>query len=733
MFAIPFPSWLRVPEPPSISLCDDMTELRAESVRLFAHATALSGLALFAYVGLIGGIEAALVAMGAALLILAVTVSRAVSHNVTAAAVLLVAGLLSTFGFAQWWYPRSLIICGTCLVVLLAVHALGGLAALGAASAATLLTLVVGPPHMVTATTIALLWAVAYLAWIGTHSFRTAVAWSQRSSEQAHARTDEARSRQAELARLSRNLRQALVQLERTNEELERARIAANEARQRKVEFATTVSHELRTPLNLVIGFAEMMVLSPHTYGDTALPDVYRGDIEAIYRNACHLSNLIDDVLDLSQIDARRMALQLTQFEVQEVIGEAMAAVGGLFVDKAVGLSIDCPPSLPPLIADRTRIRQVLINLLANAVRFTEHGEVKITGRSVDCDFEVSVIDTGPGMQIVDQQSIFTDFYRIGSSPERHTSGLGLAICKRLVELHGGRIWVESRAGSGSTFTFSLPLVSSRDGSMASYETWASIQDRSQRPTLAVVTDDPDILRLLRRYLPRYDVMPVRSLVDGLEQARLRRVQALFVTTAQDIVRASELTDSTDGDPGLPVISCAIETTQEFGRALGAAAYVTKPVTRESLHHALGALERSIQNILIVDDDPEVVRLLTRMVQAESPEYDVWRADSGRAALLLLETQLPDVILLDLLMPDLDGYAVLHRLRADATLCHIPVVIVSAKGSSPDRPIANQFCVTRRGGLPMVDVMRCLQMSLDLLLDVPASGSDPGSPAVAVG
>src|SRR6185437_9661119 len=164
----------------------------------------------------------------------------------------------------------------------------------------------------------------------------TVVAWSLRSYQQAHAKTEDARARQAELARVSRDLRQAYAQLARTNEELERARSAADDARRVKVEFATAVSHELRTPLNLVIGFSEMMVLSPHTYAGEQLPDTDRGDVEAIYRNACHLSNLIDDILDLSQIDARRLALRPEQFDVREVVDEAAAAVVGLFDDKGI-------------------------------------------------------------------------------------------------------------------------------------------------------------------------------------------------------------------------------------------------------------------------------------------------------------------------------------------------------------------------------------------------------------
>ncbi|HEV7216020.1 MAG TPA: hybrid sensor histidine kinase/response regulator, partial [Chloroflexota bacterium] len=572
-------------------------------------------------------------------------------------------------------------------------------------------TLLIGwlTPTPAGAAAILLAWACAGVTWLGTRSFHTVVDWEQHSADLARRRTEEAQHRQGELAQMSQSLREAYANLQRANAELERARGAADEARRLKVEFATTVSHELRTPLNLIIGFGELMVLSPQVYGDAVLPAAYRGDVEAIYRNACHLSNLIDDVLDLSQVDARRMALQLEPTAIHEVITEATAAVHGLFADKRLQLAIDCPAALPSLVADPVRIRQVLINLLANAARFTDYGGVTVSARTIDGAVQVAVADTGRGMSDQEMHHIFSEFHQSGGSQQRHSSGLGLAICKRLVELHGGQISVESRLGTGTTFTFRLPTLAIDPHVGGSrWDTWVRARGGPSPPSLAVVTDDSDLLRTLRRHLEGYEVRRAPSLDAALQLADAGQARAVLLTNEDE---GYDLTASLSGRD-VPVFSCSFRTNQAAARTLGAAAYLAKPITQAGLHAGLAALGLPIRRMLVVDDDPEMVRLLRQMLRAEQPEMEVWPAGGGAEALALLTQDHPDAILLDLLMPDLDGYAVLERLRSDPLLREIPVVIVSAKGNASDRIVARRVAVTRADGLSLDEALRLLEASL---------------------
>ena len=219
---------------------------------------------------------------------------------------------------------------------------------------------------------------VAMVLWVAVYPLRTTMEWAWKSYDQAQKQTAAAQEHRAELARTYKDLDQAYRRLESTAKELEQARHIADEARRLKAEFATNISHELRTPLNLIIGFSEMLAMASHTYSDEPLPAAYRGDVQAIYRNARHLSNLIDDVLDLSQIEAGRMGLTREPVSIANVIAEAVHTVGQLLQAKGLSLTVDAGEQIPPVQADRTRIRQVLINLVSNATRFTDQGGIAV-------------------------------------------------------------------------------------------------------------------------------------------------------------------------------------------------------------------------------------------------------------------------------------------------------------------------------------------------------------------
>jgi signal transduction histidine kinase len=297
------------------------------------------------------------------------------------------------------------------------------------------------------------------VGWAAMHTLLTATQWALFSFEQARQKIEEAREQRLELKQIQQDLIQANGELARLSDRLKAMHRAAEEARRAKEEFVANVSHELRTPLNMIIGFSEMIIQSPQVYG-ARLPSALLADITAIRRNSQHLAKLVDDVLDLSQVEAGRMALSKEWVSLQGIVDEVATAVRGLYESKGLYLQTEVPADLPPILCDSTRIRQVMLNLLSNAGRFTERGGVRLNAWREKDNVVVSVSDTGPGIAPEDQEKIFEPFQQLdGSIRRRHGgSGLGLSISKRFVEMHRGKMWLESEVGVGTTFYFSLPL-----------------------------------------------------------------------------------------------------------------------------------------------------------------------------------------------------------------------------------------------------------------------------------
>ena len=303
------------------------------------------------------------------------------------------------------------------------------------------------------------IWSTLSLILIVYRYAHQRIAWSSEQYEHARALLERARDRQVELDQALADLTHASRQLALMNAKLAAATQAAEDAQKAKAEFVANISHELRTPLNMIIGFAEMIMQSPETYG-ASIPQALLADLAVILRNSQHLSSLIDDVLDLSQVEAGQMALVCERVSLQEVISAAMLAVQPLFKAKNLYITMQEGKDVPAIFCDRVRIRQVVLNLLSNAGRFTDSGGVDIRLWREGSKAVVSITDTGPGITQEDIKRLFQPFQQLdGSLKRRHKgSGLGLSISRSLVELHGGRIWVESEKGRGTTFFFSLPI-----------------------------------------------------------------------------------------------------------------------------------------------------------------------------------------------------------------------------------------------------------------------------------
>jgi signal transduction histidine kinase/CheY-like chemotaxis protein len=559
--------------------------------------------------------------------------------------------------------------------------------------------------------------------------------WCLAHFDDLQTRVDEARDQRLELAQTQEDLLKANQELARLSDRLRGMYYMAEQAKRAKEEFVCNVSHELRTPLNMIIGFSEMIPKLSQVYGGK-LPPALLSDIAAIRRNSQHLARLVDDVLDLSQVESGRMALSREWTRFDEVVEEATIAVQALYHSKGLFLEADVAPDLPPVFCDSTRIRQVVLNLLSNAGRFTEHGGVHLRCSTTAEGLVVSVSDTGPGIPADDHQRIFQPFQQLDNSIRRRHggSGLGLAISKRLVELHGGRMWVESELGSGTTFHFTLPLeiatpleaAAGEDAArrwFSPYSEWEyRLRTRPSKaplpalvPRFILLEEGQTLRRLFDRYVEGVEVCSAASSTDAVEELRRSPAQAL-VANVSPMADASQLQECLASLPyGTPALTCWVPGEDSAARRLGVMAYLVKPITDETLLATLDTLDGDIRDILLVDDEPEALQLFTRQLALSPRGYRVVQARDGARALQLLRQRRPDVLLLDLAMPGMDGFQVLKEKSEDSEICAVPVVVISALDPEGQAIVSNALTVTRSGGLSTQDLLACIRALSEIL------------------
>jgi len=644
------------------------------------------------------------------------------------------------------WADASAAIC------LLAVPV--GLAALFVSMAGGVLTAVVctcvlllAPSHLLPLdkflrlTALVATWSTMGLIWLTSRPLLTAIQWSWSGYEQNRNLLEQARDYQVQLKQALQDLADSNLQLTRLNRLAQGMREAAEEARKAKEQFVANISHELRTPLNMIIGFSEMIVQAPTTYGGN-IPAALLADLEVILRNARHLSKLIDDVLDLSQIDAGEIALTREFVALSELVESATVAVRPLFVSKSLDLQIELPHTLPLIYCDRTRVHEVLLNLLSNAVRFTERGGVFVRAWQEGGDIVVSVADTGPGIAAEDMGKLFQPFQQLDGSIRRRYggSGLGLYISKKFIELHGGKMWVESERGVGTTFFFRLPVEPPMppEGPPARwlYSQWeykertrpSAIRTAPVRPHYVILETGTALQRLLSRYGGDPEIVPVQTIEQAAHELARVPTQALLVNEVAVTDALQRVSNSAVLPYGVPAIICSIPGYHDAATGLGVAEYLIKPVSRDTLIATLDRLKLPGNTILIVDDEPEALRLFRRMLLSSGRAYRVLRASDGRQALQMLRMQRPDAILLDLVMPEMDGFQFLQERDRDPALRRIPVIVISARDPAGHPIISNAVAATRGGGLSVTQVLRCIE-ALSRILSTTGQPADPAPPA----
>jgi len=550
---------------------------------------------------------------------------------------------------------------------------------------------------------------------------------------------DEARDQRLQNKQALADLAEANVQLARLNQLAQNLRLAAEEARRAKEQFVANVSHELRTPLNMIIGFTEMITQAPHSYGGK-IPPALLADLKVVLRNSQHLASLINDVLDLSQIEAGHMSLSKEWVKISEIVEAAVTAVRPLYASKRLYLESDIQDD-PDVWCDRTRLREVLLNLLSNAGRFTEHGGVRVSVLGQEQDVVISVADTGPGITPEDHERVFMPFEQLEPSTRRKHggTGLGLAISKSLVELHGGQIWLESEKGRGSTFFVRIPTgtaAASQGGAVSRLSPDWEYRQRTRRPSvppplirrrLVVVDQGGHWSRQLARHFSDREVVTERSLARVAEELGRQPGQALvLVSTSAPGLDDIELAE------GAAALVVHVPPESTVTETLGVADYLVKPVAPQILLAALDRLSPNAKTVLVVDDNPEVQRLTRRVLVSSERGYRVLRAANGQEALDVLSEERPDVILLDLVMPEMDGLRFLERVRQHPTAGDIPIVVLSARDPWNQPIVSSGLTITRGGGLSPAQILACVDF-ISKIMDTAWRPGDPTQPAGPAG
>ncbi|GAB4459606.1 MAG: hypothetical protein Kow0070_14790 [Anaerolineales bacterium] len=450
-----------------------------------------------------------------------------------------------------------------------------------------------------------------------------------------------------------------------------------------KSQFLANMSHELRTPLNSIIGFSRVILKGI----DGPITDMQQQDLTAIYNSGQHLLGLINDILDLARIEAGKMELNFEEVHLAEMIHSVFSTAKGLVKEKPIQLIEKVPPEMPTIRGDTMRVRQILLNLISNAAKFTDEGFITVetsVQKAPNGKFEalIKVIDTGPGISPEGQEKLFKAFSQVDGSATRKTggSGLGLSICANLVQLHGGRIGVESEEGKGSTFWFTMPLFRQPDGEIP-----------AGRKIVLAIDDDPQVISLYERYLtPQgYHVVSLTEPARAKEQVKELKPFAVTLDIMMPNVDGWAVLTDLKSDPAtrdVPVIICSIVEQTDKGFNLGAADYLVKPILEEDLVHALERLDKNgeIRRVLVIDDDPNDLRLIEKIL-TEHGKYQALLAEGGRRGWEILNTNPPDAVILDIFMPEMNGFMILEKMMDEPALRDIPVLVVSGGGLTTEQ------------------------------------------------
>lgn len=450
-----------------------------------------------------------------------------------------------------------------------------------------------------------------------------------------------------------------------------------------KNQFMANMSHELRTPLNSIIGFSRVMLKGI----DGPLSEMQETDLNAIYDSGRHLLELINDILDISKVNSGKMEIVFEQVDLKSMIKSVMSTAMGFIKGKSIELRIDVPEDLPTIVADGRRIRQVLMNLLGNAGKFTEEGFITIAATFDSYQVIISVQDTGIGIPADRIHAVFEQFEQVDSSSTRKYggTGLGVPLSREFVRMHGGDMWIqESIVGQGTTFTFSLPI----NGPKAVVENKdtlpASPDEMEPAKVIITVDDDESVITLFRRYLEKrgYRVFGLTTGDRVVEEAKRLKPYAITLDVIMPGKDGWSVIHELKSDPetrGIPIIICSIIGETDKALSMGISNYLLKPIAEQDLLDVITSIQQPDTGdyVLVVDDNPDDRKLLRRIL--ENAGYRVQDAEGGQQAIDKIKNKPPHLVILDIMMPEVDGFVVLENLKGNKITRHIPVVVVTAK------------------------------------------------------
>jgi signal transduction histidine kinase/DNA-binding response OmpR family regulator len=498
---------------------------------------------------------------------------------------------------------------------------------------------------------------------------------------------------------LSQAVDQRTAQLAESMKAAQLASARAEEANMTKSKFLANMSHELRTPLNAIIGYSEMLIEEITDLGATDLIP----DIQKIHGSGKHLLGLINNILDLSKVEAGKMELFLETFAIAPLLEEVTDTLRPLVKKNHNTLVVNCPATIGSIRADMAKLRQSLFNLLSNASKFTENGTITLAVEQKEAGWiTFSVSDTGIGMTPQQQAKLFQSFTQADVSTTRKYggTGLGLVITQQLCEIMGGTIQVESEAGQGTTFTIHLPEQvqtlqperfsqnSSQNGQGETHP-GTSVMDSVMGAimgtnTILVIDDDPSVQDIMQRFLSRegFNVITSMSGQEGLRLAREQFPDMILLDVRMPNLNGWEVLSRLKSDPELasiPVVMVTIEDDQSLGCALGAVDYLLKPIDYDRLLTLLQPyrMNSSPPAVMVVEDNIDNREMICR--QLTKAGWRVLEAENGLKALAVLQKEQPGIILLDLMMPQMDGFEFLRELRQHPQWRSLPVIVLTAK------------------------------------------------------
>ncbi|HTK82539.1 MAG TPA: response regulator [Bacteroidota bacterium] len=480
------------------------------------------------------------------------------------------------------------------------------------------------------------------------------------------------------------------------NIELENEKKKTDDANDTLKRFLATFSHELRAPLNAIVGFSEIL-----TSDLKALPPEKVQDfMKNINASGKHLQGLINDILDLSKIEAGKMELHVEAYPISYFTESLNRVMQAAVNEKSVELAFEIAPDIDQLVVDQTRFKQILVNLVSNAIKYSHpHGKVIVSIRRFINEIEIAVKDDGVGIKPEDVVRLFTAFQQGKNAKSgKEGTGLGLVITKRLVELHGGQIWVESEWGKGTTFRFRIPMVVAGEVVESADQLLRIVAEQpvlanGEKPLVLIIEDNVQAGQLIQMYLNEagYRTEIAKDGAEGIEKAKRMKPSIITLDMIMPIKDGWQVLKELKRHPickDIPIIIISITDEKKLGFSMGAVDYFVKPVNKEELISAIRKIPvplirpKSHPKVLIIDDDKTAAELIQVILEAEG--YEVIKTNNGKEGVRMAATETPDLIILDLIMPEISGFNVAYQLKQHTQTRNTPIIILTSMDVDDD-------------------------------------------------